>query len=52
MFPVFFFFFSGSTFEGEEYNCVQKYTIPYMNKRIADGDAAFMVHAGDFISEF
>jgi len=37
------------TYEGREYECWRDTIIPYMNSRIDAGDAAFSVHAGDFI---
>ena len=39
------------TFEGPEFNCVKDVLIPYMNRKIEAGDAAFMAHTGDFISK-
>jgi len=37
------------TYEGSDYNCVKNHLIPYMNARIAAGDAAFIAHAGDIM---
>jgi len=39
------------TFEGPDYACVNDVLIPYMNSKIASGDAAFIAHAGDFLGE-
>jgi len=37
------------TYEGVDYACVRDSIIPYMNSRIAVGDAAFILHAGDIL---
>lgn len=39
------------TFEGSEYDCLRDVTIPWMNRMIDAGDAAFMAHTGDIISK-
>ena len=39
------------TYEGPEFACVRDSLIPFMNSKIDAGDAAFMAHTGDIISE-
>ena len=39
------------TYVDSEYDCVRDSIIPYMNRGIADGDAAFIVHCGDILRE-
>ena len=37
------------TYEGTEYKCIKSNIIPYINDKLASGEAAFVVHVGDFI---
>jgi hypothetical protein len=37
------------TYEGPEYQCVKESIIPYINRKIANGGAAFALHVGDII---
>jgi len=37
------------TFEGEDFKCLEKSIIPFMNRKMDEGDGAFQVHLGDIL---
>ena len=39
------------TYQGNQYDCIKDYVIPYMNDKIDAGDAAFIAHCGDILGE-
>ena len=37
------------TFEGEDYKCLKESIIPYVNRKMEEGDGAFQIHVGDIL---